>query len=252
MFGVYRLKGESTMEEFAASTHMKRSRPIERPLLGLTILLVEDSRYFSDAVRLMSIRSGARLRRADCLQSARKHIRIYRPDAVLVDLGLPDGSGREFIREVAQSPTSPPIIAMSGEADESKQQRAIGAGAVMFLQKPFFDLASFQQTVLSVLSDSSGAAGFKPRMAGDQVLPDGESLREDFDQIHAIIQEAMPSGDAMRIKYCAQFLASVAQVSGDQALVQETEVLNARLREGAIWSRSCERVLALLDERLAA
>lgn len=240
------------MEDFAASTHMNRSRPIERPLLGLTILLVEDSRYFSDAVRLMSIRSGARLRRADCLHSARKHIRIYRPDAVLVDLGLPDGSGREFIREVAQSPTSPPIIAMSGEADDAKQQRAIGAGAVMFLQKPFFDLASFQQTVLSVLSETSGAAGFKPRIAGDQVLPDGESLREDFDQIHAIIQEALPMGDSLRMQYCAQFLASVAQVSGDQDLIQEAEVLNAKLRDGDVWAVSCEKVLALLDKRLAA
>jgi CheY-like chemotaxis protein len=114
---------------------LSRAPTPDRPLLGNTVLIVEDSRFASEALRLMSVRSGARIRRADSLASARRHLRVYRPTAVIIDLGLPDGSGLDLIADLAaQLPRIDVILATSG--DEALAEAAHAAGADGFLAKP--------------------------------------------------------------------------------------------------------------------
>ena len=86
--------------------HQAQSLPAptaDRPLLGLTVLVIEDSRFACEAMRLLCLRSGARIRRADSLRAARRHLQVYRPSIVIADLGLPDGNGIDLIAELAQS-----------------------------------------------------------------------------------------------------------------------------------------------------
>ena len=81
-----------------------------RCLDGITIMLVDDSRSVSEAIRIMAVRSGARIRRADSLQSATRHLMIYRPDVVIVDLALPDGSGVELARKLTEKADPRPAV----------------------------------------------------------------------------------------------------------------------------------------------
>ena len=118
-----------------------------RPLHGLMVLLVEDSLTAGEAVRLICITSGARLRRADCIESARRHLRIYRPDVAIVDMGLPDGDGAVLISELAQAnPRTQTIIGLS--ADPNRAKAAMEAGADSFIEKPLNSIAGFQNAIL--------------------------------------------------------------------------------------------------------
>ena len=114
------------------------SAPISkrRPLLGVTILLIEDSRFCSEAVRLMTMRTGARLRRADCVRSAHKHLAMYRPDLVIVDVGLPDGSGVDLIAELHGQDFA--TLAISGSVNEETRSDVMAAGANGFFAKTYW------------------------------------------------------------------------------------------------------------------
>lgn len=58
------------------------------------------------------------------------------PDLVLLDLGLPDGSGVEFIREIRRW-SDVPIIVISARTNEEDKIEALNTGADDYLTKPF-------------------------------------------------------------------------------------------------------------------
>jgi CheY-like chemotaxis protein len=222
------------------------------PLLGLTVLLVEDSRHASEAIRLMCQRSGARLRRADSLTSARRHLRVYRPGAAVVDIGLPDGSGLSFLRELASAqPRIDAIVATS--ADPEAHAAALAAGADVFLPKPVANLATFQAAVLG------RAARSAPAMQGVvELRPDRSagalSLRDDLAHAARLIEGPGAAGKA---GYLAQFLGGIAASAGDASLGEIARELGraAGTAEGAGATgpgRGLDEALARLGRALEA
>ena len=80
--------------------------------------------------------------KAKAFNSAREFLRHKRPDApacLVLDVRLPGPSGMELQRELARSAEPIPIIFITGHGDISMSVRAIKAGAVEFLTKPFRD-----------------------------------------------------------------------------------------------------------------
>lgn len=203
-------------ELFASATRLGNGR---RPLLGLTILVVEDSRYACEAMRLLCLRSGARIRRADSLKAARRHLQVYRPSVVIIDLGLPDGSGAELIEALASaSPRVSVIIGISG--DENAEAAAMAAGADGFLPKPIVSLAAFQNAILSNLPSERQPVG--PRALTDEAVePDLLAFRDDMAHAAEVLGEAE---DERALDYLAQFLGGVARSVGDAPLPKQPHV----------------------------
>lgn len=223
-----------------------RAPSARRPLLGMTILAVEDSRYASEALRLMCLRSGARIRRADCLAAARRHLQVYRPSGVIVDLGLPDGPGLDLIAEIAAArPRVGVILAISGDAAAEGAARAAGADG--FLLKPVASLGAFQQAVLRHLPPERCPCG--PYGVSDEVIrPDPLAYRDDLDHVLSLIEGG---ATPQVLAYVAQFLGGVARAAGDDVLAQ-TAGLTGPGAEAGDGAGAVVRLRGLIAARLAA
>jgi CheY-like chemotaxis protein len=223
------------------------SRPTpDRPLAGLTVLVVEDSRFASEAVRLLALRSGARLRRADCLRAAERHLATYRPAVILVDPGLPDGSGIDLIARLnAADPRIDAIVAISG--DERALAQAALAGADAGIAKPVTSLAAFQQTILAALPEAMRPDGPR-RLPAEEVVPDRLALVEDLGRITELLESGEVGGE--RLDYAAQFLTGVARSAGDAVLETAALKLADSHAAGRPVVSDMARVAGLLQDRL--
>ncbi|KUF10205.1 response regulator [Pseudoponticoccus marisrubri] len=231
------------MDDTDLAAHLRPTAT--RPLLGLTILVVEDSRYSCDAMRLLCLRSGARIRRADCLKSARRHLQVYRPSAVIIDLGLPDGSGADLISELAQAcPRVDAILGTSG--DSFAQEVALAAGADGFLDKPVSSVVQFQNVILGALPAERRPKG--PRLVSDDpVCPDPLAFRDDMAHAADVLDDRE---DDRAMAYVGQFLSGVARSAGDHVLQQAADDLTDARRAGRPVQSNLARLAALVQDRL--
>lgn len=217
----------------------------ERPLLGLTVLVVEDSRFASEAMRLLCLRSGARIRRADCLATARKHLRVYRPNVVIVDLGLPDGSGTELIHELRQArPRVDVLLGMSG--DSGAETLCLNSGADGFIEKPIASLGVFQEHVLSCLPMEGRPEGVHV-VNTEEVSPDPIALQDDF--VHIADLLTTNEGDGL-LDYIAQFLSGVARTAGDTEMESAAQTLASERRHGRPYGSVVAHIAGLVQARI--
>lgn len=194
-----------------AAARLRGDAGQELPLSGLTVLAVEDSRFASEALRLVMRRAGARLRRAETLVAAKAHLRVYRPDVMLVDLGLPDGRGEGLIREIVTSLRRPTaVLGLSG--DPSGRASALAAGADGFLEKPLEDLAHLCRALRGLMPEHDlHASTFGP------TTPDPLALQDDLAYAAQALQ-----GDIgpERRHYLSGFLRGLARQTGDAGLAE--------------------------------
>jgi two-component system KDP operon response regulator KdpE len=91
------------------------------------IRLVACAALAADRYRTIEVSTG---------EQAVREANAQRPDAILLDLGLPDMDGLEVIRAVRTS-MSVPIVVFSARGSERDKLAALDAGAADYLAKPF-------------------------------------------------------------------------------------------------------------------
>ncbi len=98
------------------------------------ILVVEDDPAIAETIATALAREGWQTVPAGLLAQARTL--LAGSDAVVLDIGLPDGSGLDFCREL-RTTSSVPVLFLSSRADEIDRVVGLEIGADDYLAKPF-------------------------------------------------------------------------------------------------------------------
>ena len=101
-----------------------------------TILIVEDEESITTPLAEALERDGFNAEIAHTVADALGRGRTLRPDLVLLDIGLPDGSGLDVCRELRSS-SNVPIIILSARGEEADRVVGLELGADDYVVKPF-------------------------------------------------------------------------------------------------------------------
>ena len=100
------------------------------------ILIVEDDRNIVSFIQTILETNGYQVLTAERCGQGLMVFSSHLPDLVILDLGLPDMDGENFIRNVRSISTAP-IIVLSARTDEQDKVSALDLGANDYITKPF-------------------------------------------------------------------------------------------------------------------
>lgn len=100
------------------------------------ILIVDDEESIRNVLRMNLTRNGYEVAEASSGKECLKLIQSFQPQLVLLDLGLPDGSGAEVLKEI-RGWSSVPIIVLTVADDERTKVQLLESGADDYVTKPF-------------------------------------------------------------------------------------------------------------------
>ena len=100
------------------------------------ILMVEDERHIRNVVGTILETNDYQMIPAKTCQMAKTLFASHNPDLAILDLGLPDADGMEFIRFV-RATSRMPIIVLSARDNELDKVQALDLGANDYVTKPF-------------------------------------------------------------------------------------------------------------------
>ena len=131
----------------------------ERPV----VFVLDDDLSVREALSSLLRAAGLKV---SVFESAAEFLQAKKPDSpacLVLDLQLPDISGLELQRELIEA-DGPPIVFISGHGDIPSSVRAMKAGAIEFLPKPFGD-QELLTAVRSAIAKDQGARQSRSELA---------------------------------------------------------------------------------------
>lgn len=147
------------------------------------VLLIEDEGNIRHFVRTILATNGYQVLEAKNAAEGKSVFMSNSPDVLLLDLGLPDGDGMDFLRMIRKD-FSTPIIVLSARSDEKDKVEALDAGANDYITKPF-GTAELQARIRSALRIHQ--QNINRSMVGEKNFQLGD-MEIDYDTRHVLMR----------------------------------------------------------------
>jgi two-component system response regulator RegX3 len=134
------------------------------------ILLIEDERSIAEPLEAALRREGFDVSRTATAAEGLEAFRTRPPDLVLLDVMLPDGDGKDVLREIRSS-SRVPVVMLTARGEEMDRVLGLELGADDYVTKPF-SAAELMARLRAVLRRSSVSAPDRtgPIQVGDVVM----------------------------------------------------------------------------------
>lgn len=130
-----------------------------------TVFVVDDDVSVRESLEALIRVAGWRAQVFSSAQEFLAYQRPIAPSCLVLDVSLPDLNGLELQRRVAADRTNMPIIFITGYGDIPMTVKAMKAGAVEFLTKPFSD-DSLLNAIQGAMERSNNALGHEAALRG--------------------------------------------------------------------------------------
>ena len=147
------------------------------------VLVVDDERQILRALKVILRDAGYEVIEATTFEEALDRAAVRPPDAAIIDLVLPDGSGIELSRRLREW-SAMPILVLSAVGEEDAKVQALEAGADDYVTKPFGprELVARLGAALRRVGDAPG----EPALEVDGLYVDlnARVVRRDGEEVH--------------------------------------------------------------------
>jgi len=148
------------------------------------VLIVEDEAHVRRLLRAALQRAGHDVAEAGTAREGLSLVDIYKPDTVLLDLGLPDRDGLEMI-PLVKSRSDATLMVVSARDDVAEKVAALDLGADDYLTKPFDTEELLARIRTALRHRLAGTAEQSVAVVGDvEIDLDHRRIRRDGEEVH--------------------------------------------------------------------
>ena len=212
------------------------------------ILVVEDESNIKTFVTALLEANNYQIITAESCAGGQLMFNSHRPDLIILDLGLPDKDGTEFIRSIRKE-NNTPIIVLSARTDEKDKVEALDLGANDYVTKPFGSaelVARIRSALRHARHGTDGGHAPMAKFELGQLVIDYDSRRIYLDESEIKLTQTEYNIVALLSEHCGKVLTYSAIISAiwgynDYGSKKKLQVNMANIRKkfGATPGNDC-------------